>query len=191
MWEGSGTRRLSATPAAHYARGVTFNSISCFMNSQAQVPAAQSPTHGEASHATGPGLTIAALGVVFGDIGTSPLYAFKETLNPEHGVAFTPDSVLGLLSLIFWGLMFVVTLKYVVFVLRADHDGEGGILALQALARNAAGGTRTRPWLWNVIGALGLVGAFVLIARELRRIAPAAEVVAVPDADGTARPGTT
>eukprot|EP01036_Dinobryon_divergens_P045496 gene45496-biopygen36727 len=75
---------------------------------------------------------IAALGVVFGDIGTSPLYAFKETMNPEHGVPFSPDSVLGLLSLIFWGLMFVVTLKYVVFVLRADHDGEGGILALQA-----------------------------------------------------------
>jgi KUP system potassium uptake protein len=95
---------------------------------------------------------IAALGVVFGDIGTSPLYAFKETMNPEHGVPFSPDSVLGLLSLIFWGLMFVVTLKYVVFVLRADHDGEGGILALQALARSAVAGPKTRPWVWNTIG---------------------------------------
>jgi len=88
---------------------------------------------------------IAALGVVFGDIGTSPLYAFKETMNPEHGIPFSPDSVLGLLSLIFWGLMFVVTLKYVVFVLRADHDGEGGILALQALARSAVGGPQRTP----------------------------------------------
>ena len=88
-------------------------------------------------------MLIAALGVVFGDIGTSPLYAFKETLNPEHGVVFAPAAVLGLLSLIFWGLMLVVTLKYVVFVLRADHDGEGGILALQALARNAVTGPAT------------------------------------------------
>src|SRR5438445_4911650 len=64
----------------------------------------------------GPVLMIAALGVVFGYIGTSPLYAFKETLNPEHGIPFTPESVLGLLSFVFWGLMFVVTLKYVVFV---------------------------------------------------------------------------
>src|SRR5580765_6734020 len=98
------------------------------------VPAAQS--HPKA----GPALMVAALGVVFGDIGTSPLYAFKETLNPEHGVPFSPAAVLGLLSLVFWGLIVVVTLKYVVFVLRADYDGEGGILALQALARRAAGG---------------------------------------------------
>jgi len=109
---------------------------------------------------------IAALGVVFGDIGTSPLYAFKETLNPEHGVAFSTAAVLGLLSLVFWGLKFVVTLKYVVFVLRADHDGEGGILALQALARNAVTGTSTRPWVWQLIGLLGLVGAAIRIARQ-------------------------
>lgn len=94
------------------------------MNAPTQVPSAPSPAPGEAPHAAGAGLTIAALGVVFGDIGTSPLYAFKETLNPDHGVAFTPDAVLGLLSLIFWGLMFVVTLKYVVFVLRADRSEE-------------------------------------------------------------------
>ncbi|RST46360.1 potassium transporter Kup [Variovorax sp. DXTD-1] len=118
---------------------------------------------------------IAALGVVFGDIGTSPLYAFKETLNPEHGVAFTPDAVLGLLSLIFWGLMFVVTLKYVVFVLRADHDGEGGILALQALARSAMAGPRARPWVWNAIGVLGLVGAAMFYGDTL--ITPAISVL--------------
>jgi KUP system potassium uptake protein len=118
---------------------------------------------------------IAALGVVFGDIGTSPLYAFKETMNPEHGVPFSPDSVLGLLSLIFWGLMFVVTLKYVVFVLRADHDGEGGILALQALARSAVAGPKTRPWVWNVIGMLGLVGAAMFYGDSL--ITPAISVL--------------
>jgi len=118
---------------------------------------------------------IAALGVVFGDIGTSPLYAFKETLNPEHGVAFTPDAVLGLLSLIFWGLMFVVTLKYVVFVLRADHDGEGGILALQALARSAASGPGARPWVWSVIGLLGLLGAAMFYGDSL--ITPAISVL--------------
>lgn len=107
----------------------------------------------------GAALTIAALGVVFGDIGTSVLYAFKETLNPEHGVALAPASVLGLLSLIFWGLMVVVTLKYVVFVLRADYDGEGGILALQALARRALPVQTSHPRIWKGLGFLGLVGA--------------------------------
>ncbi|QRF60779.1 potassium transporter Kup [Variovorax paradoxus] len=118
---------------------------------------------------------IAALGVVFGDIGTSPLYAFKETLNPEHGVPFSPDAVLGLLSLIFWGLLFVVTLKYVVFVLRADHDGEGGILALQALARNAAARIGAKPWLGHLIGLLGLVGAAMFYGDSL--ITPAISVL--------------
>ncbi|WP_093345013.1 potassium transporter Kup [Variovorax sp. PDC80] len=118
---------------------------------------------------------IAALGVVFGDIGTSPLYAFKETLNPEHGVPFSPDAVLGLLSLIFWGLLFVVTLKYVVFVLRADHDGEGGILALQALARNAATRIGAKPWLGHLIGLLGLVGAAMFYGDSL--ITPAISVL--------------
>ncbi len=125
--------------------------------------------------AAGPGLMIAALGVVFGDIGTSPLYAFKETLNPEHGVAFNPDAVLGLLSLIFWGLMFVVTLKYVVFVLRADHDGEGGILALQALARRAMEGRDTSSWLWRGLGLLGLVGAAMFYGDSV--ITPAISVL--------------
>ncbi|CAN7396567.1 potassium transporter Kup [Variovorax sp. LjRoot290] len=118
---------------------------------------------------------IAALGVVFGDIGTSPLYAFKETLNPDHGVPLTPDAVLGLLSLVFWGLTFVVTLKYVVFVLRADHDGEGGILALQALARNAVAGPATRPWVWLMVGLLGLVGAAMFYGDCL--ITPAISVL--------------
>jgi KUP system potassium uptake protein len=141
-----------------------------------------------ASHApAGPALMIAALGVVFGDIGTSPLYAFKETMNPAHGIPFSPESVLGLLSLIFWGLMFVVTLKYVVFVLRADHDGEGGILALQALARNAAIGPATRPWVWQVIGMLGLVGAAMFYGDSL--ITPAISVLSAVEGMEVEAPG--
>jgi len=139
-------------------------------------PARTSTAQGDAAHPAGKGLVvIAALGVVFGDIGTSPLYAFKETLNPEHGVPFSPDAVLGLLSLIFWGLLFVVTLKYVVFVLRADHDGEGGILALQALARNAATRIGAKPWLGHLIGLLGLVGAAMFYGDSL--ITPAISVL--------------
>src|SRR4051795_2952924 len=75
-------------------------------------------------------LALAALGVVFGDIGTSPLYALKECVNKEHGVPPTPENILGLLSLIFWALTLVVTVKYLTFIMRADNGGEGGILAL-------------------------------------------------------------
>ena len=117
------------------------------------------PTEAGKPAAFSAALTVAALGVVFGDIGTSVLYAFKETLNPDHGVALSPEAVLGMLSLIFWGLMLVVTLKYVVFVLRADYDGEGGILALQALARRALPVKQSHPRLWRALGLLGLVGA--------------------------------
>ena len=82
---------------------------------------------------------LAALGVVFGDIGTSPLYALKECVNGPHGVAPTPDNVLGIVSLIFWSLLLVVVLKYLVFVLRADNNGEGGVLALMALVSPTTG----------------------------------------------------
>src|SRR3954469_2036930 len=82
-------------------------------------------------------LTLLALGVVFGDIGTSPLYAVKETFSPEHGIPLTAENVLGGLSTIFWALMVVVSLKYVVLIMRADNRGEGGIMALIALAATA------------------------------------------------------
>ena len=80
-----------------------------------------------------PLLTLGALGVVFGDIGTSPLYALKESFHAAHGLAITHATVLGILSLIFWALMIVVSLKYVAFIMRADNNGEGGIMALLAL----------------------------------------------------------
>src|SRR5262245_16265436 len=79
-------------------------------------------------------LTLAALGVVFGDIGTSPLYALRECFHGPHAIALSEASVLGVLSLILWALIIVISVKYLGFVLRADNKGEGGILALMALA---------------------------------------------------------
>jgi len=79
-------------------------------------------------------LTLAALGIVFGDIGTSPLYAVKETFSPVHGIPLDAANILGGLSTMFWALMIVVSLKYVVLIMRADNRGEGGIMALIALA---------------------------------------------------------
>ncbi|WP_354678109.1 potassium transporter Kup [Cupriavidus plantarum] len=78
-------------------------------------------------------LVLGAIGVVFGDIGTSPLYALKECFSQEHGIPFSPDAVLGVISMLFWAMIIVVSLKYVVFVMRADNNGEGGVLALMAL----------------------------------------------------------
>src|SRR4051794_25672214 len=88
-------------------------------------------------------VAVGALGVVFGDIGTSPLYALKEAANAGGGSAPTPEAVLGALSLILWSLVVVVSLKYAVLILRADNRGEGGIVALLALlnARDAAPGS--------------------------------------------------
>src|SRR5258706_14203079 len=100
------------------------------------------------------GLTLLALGVVFGDIGTSPLYAVKETFSPDHGIPLTQENILGGLSTIFWALMVVVSLKYVVLIMRADNKGEGGIMALIALAQQAI---RNHPH-WKI--PLLLIGIF-------------------------------
>ena len=81
-----------------------------------------------------PALTLAATGVVFGDIGTSPLYALKECFSPDHGIPFSVEGVYGILSMVFWAFLIVVSLKYVLFVMKANNNGEGGILALMALA---------------------------------------------------------
>jgi KUP system potassium uptake protein len=99
--------------------------------------AAASPStahQAETAHGAGVGsLSLAALGVVFGDIGTSPIYAFKESLSPQHGMAADPATVLGVLSLILWSLTMVVTVKYLGFVMKANNRGEGGIFSLYAL----------------------------------------------------------
>jgi len=104
-------------------------------------------------------LSLTALGIVYGDIGTSPLYAVRESLMPEHGLEVTPPNVLGVLSLVFWSLVLVISVKYLGFILRADNRGEGGILALASLATpmgvRQSGG---RP----VLIALGLFGTALL-----------------------------
>ena len=102
-------------------------------------------------------LTLAALGIVYGDIGTSPLYAIKEVFGgTHHPVPITPDNVLGVLSLFLWSLLIVVTLKYVSFIMRANNKGEGGIIALMTLALHKGDPASKRH---KVLIALGLFGA--------------------------------
>jgi KUP system potassium uptake protein len=115
---------------------------------------------------------IGALGVVYGDIGTSPLYAFKESIAGEHGLGVTPEAVYSVLSMIVWAITLVVTLKYVVLVLRADNDGEGGILALLALVLRQlpVAGRWRRPTI-----VAGLVGAAMFYGDAV--ITPAISVL--------------
>ncbi len=101
-------------------------------------------------------LTLAALGIVYGDIGTSPLYAVRESMLAVAGIGTHTQQVLGVISLIFWSLLIVVTLKYIVFVLRADNDGEGGVLALAQLARRSPRLSRRAKSLLSLAGVLGL-----------------------------------
>ncbi len=100
------------------------------------------------------GLTLAALGVVYGDIGTSPLYAFKEAFGGAHALPLSVDNVLAVLSMMFWAVTLVVTVKYVTFMLRFDHRGEGGALVLLTFALRAA---KDRP---RLAAGITLVGAF-------------------------------
>ena len=128
-------------------------------------------------------LTIAAIGVVFGDIGTSPLYAMREAFNGSHSVAANQDNVLGVLSLISWSLIIVVTLKYVVFMMRADNHGEGGIMALLALVlRSTTRDTRGR-WL---LMSLGLFGAALFYGDGV--ITPAISVLSAVEGLEVATP---
>jgi KUP system potassium uptake protein len=102
-------------------------------------------------------LTLTALGVVYGDIGTSPLYTIKEAFGPEHGLVPTAPTVYGILSLVFWSIMLVVVLKYLVFILQADNRGEGGVLAMLALVlqRQHRSGDRRRRAALVVLGVFG------------------------------------
>jgi KUP system potassium uptake protein len=107
-------------------------------------------------------LALAALGIVFGDIGTSPLYAFRECFSGKHGAPIIAENMMGAASLIVWSILFVVTFKYVFLVLRLDNKGEGGILALAALVRGSrtAMGKIEKPWVFG----LGLLGAALIYA---------------------------
>ena len=118
------------------------------------------------------GLTLAALGVVFGDIGTSPLYTMKECFSEYTGLKPTHEDVLGILSLITWTLIIVVSLKYVVVVMRADNRGEGGVLALMALIARRAGLPAGRR---NFYVMLGMAGAALFYGDSL--LTPAVTVL--------------
>src|SRR5215831_9361447 len=129
------------------------------------------------------GLVLAALGVVFGDIGTSPVYTFRECFNPEHGLALTQANVLGVLSCLIWALVLVVAVKYVLLIMRADNQGEGGIFALLALALWGAPGKHL-PW---VLTMLGLAGASLFYGDSM--ITPAISVLSAVEGLEVAIPG--
>jgi KUP system potassium uptake protein len=116
-------------------------------------------------------LTLAAVGIVYGDIGTSPLYTLKTIFDPVHGLALNHENLLGILSLIFWGLTLVVALKYVTLVLRADNRGEGGVMAIMALAMSSA---RRTTWHFPLM-LLGVVGATMFYGDSV--ITPAISVL--------------
>jgi KUP system potassium uptake protein len=120
-------------------------------------------------------LALGALGIVYGDIGTSPLYSLRECFSGPHGIAPTHEHVLGVLSLIFWALFIIISVKYLLFVMRADNRGEGGILALLALVmKRPKGSTEVRPGR-SLLWMLGLFGAALLYGDGL--ITPAVSVL--------------
>ncbi|MBP6583051.1 MAG: KUP/HAK/KT family potassium transporter, partial [Chromatiaceae bacterium] len=98
-----------------------------------------------------PAITLAAIGVVFGDIGTSPLYALKEIFNGHHPIPVTPENILGMLSMVFWSIMVLVSIKYLMIIMRADNHGEGGSLALLALVTERARNPRM-AWAITLVG---------------------------------------
>ncbi|MDI1254333.1 MAG: potassium transporter Kup [Thermomonas sp.] len=128
-------------------------------------------------------MVLGAIGVVFGDIGTSPLYTLKEAFSPHFGLVGNHDTILGILSLVFWALMIVVTIKYVTIIMRADNEGEGGIMALMALAqRTLPKGGRSA----YIVGLLGIFGASLFFGDGV--ITPAMSVLSAVEGMGVAAP---
>jgi KUP system potassium uptake protein len=131
------------------------------------------------------GLTLAAVGIVYGDIGTSPLYTLKTIFDPVHGLALSQANLLGIISLIFWGLTMIVSLKYVTLILRADNRGEGGIMALMALALSSV-----RKSSWHVpLMLIGVVGATMFYGDSV--ITPAISVLGAIEGLEVAAPSLT
>ncbi len=131
------------------------------------------------------GLAIAALGVVFGDIGTSPLYALQTVFTIDGGIVkATPEDVYGVISLVFWSITVIVSIKYVAFILRSDNDGEGGVMALAALARRVVrpGGRRA-----TLVMLLGVVGASLFYGDSV--ITPAISVMSAIEGLSVPEPG--
>ncbi|HOX67199.1 MAG TPA: KUP/HAK/KT family potassium transporter, partial [Burkholderiaceae bacterium] len=128
-------------------------------------------------------LTLGAIGVVYGDIGTSPLYALKEVFAHGH-VPLTPDNIYGVLSLVFWTLSIVVSVKYVMLILRADNNGEGGLIAMLALASQAV---REQPVLRRRLLLLGIFGTAIFFGDGV--ITPAISVLSAVEGLEVAAPG--
>ncbi len=152
------------------------------MSNTASLPAAGTTAAPQGTAA----LTLAAIGVVYGDIGTSPLYTVKEIFLPATGVPLDAPHLVGAVSAIVWALMLVVTLKYVILVLRADHHGEGGGLALTALAAQAVAG---RPRLRHGLLLLGVAGATLFYGDSI--ITPAISVLGAVEGLGVITPALT
>ncbi|MNF27249.1 potassium transport protein Kup [compost metagenome] len=149
------------------------------MSSKVLEPMAHPPAHSKSF-----GLLVAATGVVYGDIGTSPLYTLKEVFAGHYGVEVDAPGVLGILSLVLWSLLWVVSLKYVLFMLRADNGGEGGVMALTALARRA---TAAYPRLSALLVLLGLFGTALFYGDSM--ITPAISVLSAVEGLDVALPG--
>jgi KUP system potassium uptake protein len=155
------------------------------MDTPAEIAAAPSssthPPHAHESHNVR-ALAIGALGVVFGDIGTSPLYAFHQCFTSSGGVHISEANIFGVLSLIIWSLIVVISLKYVLLMLRADNRGEGGVLALSTLL-----GSATRNWrLWEPVAAAGLLGAALFFGDGI--LTPAISVLSAVEGVAVAKP---
>ncbi|MCY1014686.1 potassium transporter Kup [Pyxidicoccus sp. MSG2] len=175
---------MSSDPSSHGPGSPTS------AGSAAPVSPPSSPGH--RAHGAGPEplsrlapLALGALGIVYGDIGTSPLYALRDCFSGEHGIAPTPANVLGVLSLVFWSLIIVISVKYLGFVMRADNRGEGGILALLALVVQRGGreGSGARRM---VLLTLGLFGAALLYGDGV--ITPAVSVLSAVEGLSVATP---
>ena len=131
-------------------------------------------------------LTLAALGVVYGDIGTSPLYAFKEAFSGPHAMALNQQNVLAALSAVFWAVTCIISVKYVWLVLRFDNDGEGGVLALTALTHRLAERQRASTRMLAIIATLGVFAAALFYGDAL--ITPAISVLSAVEGLGVATP---
>ena len=129
-------------------------------------------------------MMLAAIGVVFGDIGTSPLYALKECFDPQHGIPFSPEALFGVIAMMIWSLILVVTFKYVLFVMRADNKGEGGVLSLMALALRSFD-SNSKSYFFLMI--LGMLGACMLLGESV--ITPAISVLSAVEGIKIAAPG--
>jgi KUP system potassium uptake protein len=129
-------------------------------------------------------MMLAAIGVVFGDIGTSPLYALKECFDPQHGIPFSPEALFGVIAMMIWSLILIVTFKYVLFVMRADNKGEGGVLSLMALALRSFD-SKSKSYFFLMI--LGMLGACMLLGESV--ITPAISVLSAVEGIEIAAPG--